>query len=452
MINRVQKSLTILLMLLAFSMDVFGQASLCRQTESKQLCDEIGQMLITGFGGFKQDANGKVLWDDKDGTQFNKDSVIAQNIAANHVGGVILFMQPFRDVKTGVFVHDRNIQNPVQVTKLNQDLQGYNNKVRQIQGLEMLPLFIGVDQEGGRIDRLPALQGFPVKTLVPQALGANEEKFMPPSWVSNRLLASWYKFFSPCAAKRETAINTTYKYASNLAQEISALNFNLNFSPVVDVNINPINPIIGGLGRSFSSNPEVVVDQAKQFVKAFGENKIISVLKHFPGHGSSSGDTHLGLVDVTGTYQIKEELQPYFRLIAEGYDGMIMTTHAVNGQIDQTQCKAGLKGDHSTWCSGTISEKTLTGLLRNQMGFKGLIVSDDMTMGAITREYVLSESLKNAINAGVDILIVANNYEDQTDVIINTIVQLVRNGDIKREKIDAAYNRIVDFKKKHLLR
>lgn len=450
MIN-ITKKIIILFMLLIFSVSALGQALLCQQAENKQLCDEIGQMLIVGFGGFKQDNGGKILWDDKDGTQFSENSNIAKHIADSHIGSVILFLKPMRDIKTGVFIRDRNIQNPEQVTKLNQDLQNYNDQIRQTQGLESLPLFISVDQEGGRIDRLPAAQGFPVATLMPEALGANEERFMPPSWVCNRLLASWYKLFSSIAVKKATALSATYEYASNLAREVYALHFNLNFAPVVDVNINPICPVIGGLGRSFSSNPEVVVDQAKQFIKAFEENKIIPVLKHFPGHGSSLGDSHSGLVDVTETYKKEKELHPYYNLIKD-YDGMVMTTHVINGQIDQTQCKAGLTSDHATWCPGTMSKKTLTDLLRNQMGFKGIIVSDDITMGAIANEYRLNESLKNAINAGVDCFIVANNYEDQTDEIINTIVQLVKNGDVKREAIDTAYNRIIDFKKRHLLR
>ncbi len=409
-------------MLIIFSMNV----SSCQQLsdDEQQLRSEIGQMLIIGFGGFKQDDEGKVLWDDKDGTQFNKSSVIAQHIAKNHIGGVVLFQQPFRDIKTGAFVHDRNIQNPAQGAKLHRDLQSYNKQMGNKNSL-----FLSVDQEGGRIDRLPAPQGFPVRTLLPQAFGAKEE----------------------IATDKSKATKETYEYAKKLAQEVFDAGFNLNFAPVVDVNINPTCPIIGGLGRSFSSYPKVVVDQAEQFIRVFKERDIIPVLKHFPGHGSSSSDSHLGLVDVTGTYRMKLELQPYSHIIAEGYDGMIMTTHIINGQIDQTQCKAGSKTDHSTWCPGTMSKKTLTNLLREQMGFKGLIVSDDMTMGAIAQEYDISESFKNAINAGVDIFIVANNYEDQTDKIINAIAQLVKNGEIEREKIDAAYNRIVEFKKKHLI-
>lgn len=410
----------IVLLLSVFCLNVFGETVLCRKIADQKLCDEIGQMLIIGFGGFKQDDNGKILWNDTNSTKFNKNSLISKHITSNNIGGVILFLKPARDIKTGAFIRDRNIQNPAQVAKLNQDLQEYNKQINKSQNLPSLPLFIGVDQEGGYVDRLPTTQGFPVKTLSPQAFGA------------------------------KNAPEETYTYAKSLAQEMHDLHFNLNFAPVVDVNINPTNSIIGGLGRSFSSDPDIVSNQAKQFTNAFNAYKIITALKHFPGHGSSTNDSHLGLVDVTATYQKDKELKPYANLIADGYSGMIMTTHTINGQIDQTQCKVGLKDDHSTWCPGTMSRKTLTDLLRKQMGFKGLIVSDDMTMGAITKEYDLRTAYKNAINAGVDMFIVANNYKDQTDEVINTIVQLVKSGEVKREKIDTAYNRIVNFKKMFL--
>lgn len=423
------------------SVRVFGGVSSCPQIVDKELRDKIGQMLIIGFGGFKQDKeSGEFLWNDEDGTRFKEKSIIAQHIANDHIGGVILFVKPNRDVRTGGFIRDRNIQNPEQVAKLNRELQEYNDLIRQEQKLDGLPLFTSVDQEGGSIDRLPAVLGFPVRTLLPQALGAKREMQISAKGCSSEVL------------KKDEKVSETYDYAERLAQEIADANFNLNFSPVVDVNVNPINPIIGGLGRSFSSNPEVVVDQARQFIKAFRDKNIISVLKHFPGHGSSSGDSHLGLVDVTDSYKKEDELYPYRKLIKDGYADIVMTSHVINGQIDQTQCKNGEKSDHTTWCPGTMSEKTLIGLLHDELGFKGLIVSDDMTMGAISEQYPLKDSLKRSINAGVDIFIVANNTVDQTEEVINIIVQLVKDGEIKLEKINTAYERISEFKKEKIIK
>jgi beta-N-acetylhexosaminidase len=433
--KRLQKNNCILLLLIAgifFSSTTFSNIASCRNILDKSMCEKIGQMLIIGFGGFKQDKeNGQVLWNDVDSTNFNENSLIAKHIANDHIGGVILFLRPLRDIKTKKFIRDRNIQSPAQVAKLNQDLQNFNNQMRKKQGLSDLPLFISVDQEGGGIDRLPASLGFPVRTILPQALGAKEEEAKKKK-------------------SRYSATKETYDYTVRLAQEISDAHFNLNFAPVVDVNINPTNPIIGGLGRSFSSDPQVVVNQAKQFVQAFHEYGIVSALKHFPGHGSSSGDSHEGLVDVTQTYDKSKELYPYYKLIQEGYDDVIMTTHVINGQIDQNQCKIGQKGDRSTWCPGTMSQKTLDSLLRKKMGFKGLIISDDMTMDAIAKQYSLRESLKKAVNAGVDIFIIANNEGDQTNEVIVTLAELVKCGGIKRERIDEVYARITGFKKSKL--
>lgn len=433
------------------STQVFGEVLSCQRIlgedkAGKEMCEKIGQMLIVGFGGYSQDEKtGKVLWNDLHGTQFSKDSPIAKHIAENHIGGVILFNQPLRNSKTGELVRDRNVQNPEQLVKLNQNLQDYSNQVRKEQGLVSLPLFIGVDQEGGRIDRLPAVQGFQVKTLTPQAFGAKEEKelgIFAGNWLPDD--------FVQCVSSNK-AIQETYKYAQSIGQELSSLQFNLNFFPTVDVNVNPTNPIIGGLGRSFSSNPQVVIHQAKQFIKAFNQEKVIAVLKHFPGHGSSTGDSHDGLVDVTATYERDVELEPYYALIKEGYADMVMTTHVINGQIDRSQCKEGSVEDHSTWCPGTMSKKTLTNLLREEIGFQGIIVSDDMTMGAIAKQYPLKVSLGKAVNAGVDMFIIANNKVDQTDAVIASLAELVKSGEIKPEKISEIYKRISDFKKRKLL-
>lgn len=415
----------------------FGDTA-CQTIVDKSICEKIGQMLIIGFGGFKQDDNGRILWDDANGSRFSRNSLIAKHIANDHIGGVILFVKSIRDKKTKEFIRDRNVQNPEQVAKLNQELQNYNKQMRDEQGLSTMPLFISVDQEGGVIDRLPASLGFPVRTLTPQALGAKAE-----------VAKKWADIFGKVKDYQD-ALKETYYYAGNLAQELVAAHFNLNFFPTVDVNINPTSPIIGGLGRSFSSDPQVVIDEAKQFIKVFHEQGVIPVLKHFPGHGSSAGDSHDGLVDVTKTYNKEIELYPYSKLIQDGYDGVIMTTHVINGAIDKTQCKAGKEDDPATWCPGTMSSKTLNDLLRKQLGFKGIIISDDMTMGAIAKNYPLCVTLEKAVNAGVDMFIIANNERDLTDEFIITLAWLVKEGKIKRERIEEAYWRVVDFKKSKL--
>ena len=443
--------LLLIIVCVFLSGQVLGNVSSCQKIlgeskESKELCKKIGQMLIIGFGGFSQDEKGKVLWSDSHGTKFDRSSPIAKHIAEDYVGGVILFNQPLRDAKTEELLRDRNISGPVQLAKLNQDLQDYNSEVRKEQGLPLLPLFISVDQEGGRVDRMPAAQGFPVRTLVPQALGAKEEK---GGGSVRGVVKSLFGMVMPdsCNEIASDAVQETYSYAKTLAEEIFAMHFNLNFAPVVDVNVNPSNPIIGGLGRSFSSDSMIVVDQARQFIRAFNGNGIIATLKHFPGHGSSAGDSHDGLVDVTKTYRRDIELEPYYTLIKDGYRDIVMTTHVINGNIDRSQCKAGAIDDHATWCPGTMSKKTLTDLLRNEMGFKGLVVSDDMTMGAIEKQYPLKVVLEKAVNAGVDIFIIANNKIDKTGEVITALASLIKSGAITREKIDEVYERIANFKK-----
>lgn len=400
----------------------------CHTIVKQKTCDEIGQMLIVGFGGYKQNEQGKIVYNDPNGTIFKKSALVARYIRDDHIGGVILFSRFNYNFQTGKYFRPRNIQNPQQVANLNRKLQQYNTLTRKQQGLPMLPLMISVDQEGGHANRLPRWQGFHSARLTAQSFGAKES-------------------MAKTLAQKKAALKETYNYALAIGQELKSLHFNVDFAPVVDVNVNPTNPIIGGLGRSFSSNPKVVVDQAQQFIRGLHAQGILPVLKHFPGHGSSTADSHLGLVDVSDTYHKRQELYPYEKLIASGYQGMIMTTHVINGQLDQTQCRQGPKSDHQTWCPGTMSYKTLTNLLRHQLHFHGVIVSDDMTMKSIAAEYSLQEALANGINAGIDMFIISNNHQDETQRVLDTIAQLVKSGKVSQQKIHQAYANIIKMKK-----
>lgn len=398
----------------------------CTQIVSADLCQKIGQLLIVGFGGFKQDENGKVIWDDSNGLNFNENSRIAHDIADWKIGGVFLSRMIYRDKKTGKYLRQRNLDGAHQIIHLTEALQAYNQKIRQQQNLPDTPLFITIDQEGGMVNSL----NFPSMAKVAQALGKNEEiSFNDPK-------------------KRQEALDFTYQYALHTANELRELGINLNFAPDVDVDINPVNPIIGSLGRSFSDNPQIVTDQANETIKGFHEGQIIPALKHFPGHGSSTGDTHKELVDVTNTYQREKELMPYKILISQGYDDVIMSTHVINGQIDRSQCRSGDPNDAHTWCPGTMSYKTLTELLRNQLNFKGIIVSDDMSMAAIAANYPLDIALEKALNAGVNMFIVSNHDDDYTGKFVITIAQLVKSGKINPDRIEQAYQRIIAAKQK----
>ncbi len=391
------------------------------------MCQKIGQLLIVGFGGFKQNDQGQTYWNDINGTVFNQQSNVAKDIADQHVGGVILFRRIYWDKNTGQYVKNRNIVNEKQLIELTKALQAYNNKTRQQQKLPPLPLIISIDQEGGAINSLSFTN---LPNYNAQALGKNDAMHMND------------------ATKHQQVLDFTRQYALQTGRLLHRFGINLVFAPDVDVNINPVNPIIGALGRSYSDNPHIVAEQAAQMVSGFHQENVTPALKHFPGHGSSTGDTHKGLVDVTKTYQKDKELMPYKILIGNGYDDFIMSTHVINGQIDHTQCVPGDASNEQTWCPGTMSYKTLTELLRNELHFKGVIVSDDMEMDAIAANYPLQTALEKALNAGVDMFIVANHEADNTSKFVDTIARLVQSGKIKPSRIEDAYQHVIAAKQK----
>lgn len=342
----------------------------------RDLKDKIGQMMIVGFRG----------------TEVNEDSYIAKAVRDLNLGGVVLFDkdQPSKGEIT------RNIVNPEQTKKLVQELK------------KVGPLFISVDAEGGYINRLKEKYGF-INIPTAQSMGTG----------------------TPL---------TTKEYSVGLAKELADIGFNVDFAPVVDLNINPENPVIGYLERSFSADPEMVYEHASNFIKGLNENGIVSAIKHFPGHGSSQSDSHLGMVDVTQTYK-NEELDPYKKLISGGYSDMVMTAHIINSNIDQNY-------------PATLSPLFLQNILRGDLGYKGVIVSDDMQMGAIIDNYGFEEAIVRAVFAGCDILIISNNNKNNYDEqavyrAVEAIYLAVKSGEISEERINESYNRIIALKKKY---
>ena len=337
-----------------------------------QLRNDIGEMLLVGFRGMSLD----------------KTSHIVRDIQEYHIGGVILFEY---DAPSGT--HSRNIRDPKQVKALCQQLQEYG------QG----QLLIGIDQEGGMVCRLKAKAGFP-RVISPQKMA-------------------------------EKGADTTRHYARITAEMLSSLGINLNFAPCVDVNINPKCPIIGKLERSFGNTPEQVVRMAEIWMEESERQGVVPCLKHFPGHGSSSADSHHGLVDVTNTWQ-RLELQPYQDLIAKRQVPMIMSTHVINGQFDGRPA--------------TLSQVILTDLLRNELGFKGVVITDDMGMGAIKDEYDYAEAIRLTIEAGADMLCLGNNSVPyRPDIVPETfdiIYGLVQSGQLSAERIHQSAERIRQLK------
>jgi beta-N-acetylhexosaminidase len=348
------------------------------------LRDKIGQMLIMGF----------------DGKAVTHDSDVARWIDKQNIGGVILFDYSFR---TKTF--DKNIENPQQVAQLDQQLQELTHKATQHSHRLDLPLLISIDYEGGAVNRLHPRYGFP---FIPNAKKIGEGSFEEAN-----------------------------HYAHLMAETLLSAGINVDFAPVVDVNVNPENPIIGKLRRSFSEEPIKVGQFASIYSSAFKSNKIECAYKHFPGHGSSSSDSHLGFVDITQTWSA-EELLPYsMELPNPNHCGMVMVAHVVNRNLDPEGLPA------------SLSFSMISGLLRHDLGFDGVVITDDMQMKAITNSYGLAPALTLAINAGVDMFIFGNQIAEKVqdpEELIDLIEANVHSGAIPEERINEAYKRIMTMK------
>lgn len=315
-------------------------------------------------------------------------SPIVQDIRAGRVSGVILFDYDVLQKKSG-----RNIQSPSQVQSLCATLQSYSPT----------PLLIGIDEEGGKVNRLKPKYGFP-QTVSAAYLG------------------------------RLRSLDSTRLYATRTATLLSELGINLNFAPVCDVSVNPKNPVIAKLERGFSSNPDSVAMHASAVVKAHRAKHVLTALKHFPGHGSSQSDSHLGFVDVSSTWS-RAELTPFQTLILQGNADIIMTAHIFNTAWDTLPA--------------TLSKKVIQGMLREELNFDGVVCSDDMQMKAIAAHYGLEQALKLALNAGVDMLIFGNNLDYDEGIAEKAcmlIKGLIGRREIKQERIEEAYRRVMRLK------
>lgn len=350
------------------------------------LKEKIGQMLLFGFKG----------------TELHQDDAIVRALQAQQVGGVILYDYDFQ---TGTY--DHNIKSPEQLKHLTQQLQAYTKQAAETRSNNLFPLLIGIDYEGGKVNRLNEENGFP-KTLSAAALAM-------------------------------LSFEEAQQSAQQMAETLNMMGINLNFAPVVDVNINPESPAIGKIGRSFSADPQKVIDYAAIFSKAYQAHGILCTYKHFPGHGSAIGDTHLGFVDVTETWK-PIELDPYRSLLSQPYScPLVMTAHVVHFGLDS-------KGDPAS-----ISVSITQDLLRQQLHFDGVVITDDMQMKAITDHFGLSDAVISAINAGADILVFSNQRVPEPTgpaEIVNMIYEDVMTGKIRQSRIEEAYQRIMQLKQK----
>ncbi len=354
---------------------IFSRPAVAAQRPDS-LSVKIGQMLMIGFRG----------------TSLDNAPEIAADITRRRIGGVVLF-----DYDVPAHSPSRNIVSPQQLASLTLELQKLAN----------IPLFIAIDQEGGKVSRLKQARGF-------------------PSSVSAAYLG---KLNNP---------DSTTTAAVQTAQTLKAMHISMNFGPVADLNSNPDNPVIGRLGRSFSPDPSIVISNLQLIIQAYHNNGIIATLKHFPGHGSSTTDTHRDFTDITASWS-EQELEPYRALIASGYSDAIMTAHVFNAKLD-------------TLYPATLSKQTLTGLLRDKLHFKGVIVSDDIQMKAIADRYGLETAVQLAIEAGVDLLLFGNNTS-YDPAIASKAAEIIRSLLQKRiitpERIDQSYQRIMVLKNRY---
>ncbi|EDN68877.1 glycosyl hydrolase, family 3 [Beggiatoa sp. PS] len=347
-------------------------------TRPDSLEAKIGQMLLVGFRGMSIRERGV--------------KQIIQNIQQFHLGGVILF-----DYDIVLKSSRRNIKSPRQVKSL----------VKELQAASQIPLFIAIDQEGGKVKRLKEKFGFP-RTVSAQYLG------------------------------QKNNVALTYQQASKMAKTLATVGINFNFAPVVDLNINPNNPVIGKLERSFSAYPQTVTKHALEFIKAHHAYGVLCSLKHFPGHGSSTRDSHLGMVDVTDTWN-EAELEPYQKIINADKMGIvdsIMIAHIFNRRFDPDY-------------PATLSKRIVTGLLRENLEYDGVIVSDDMQMKAITSHYRFEVAIQKTLEAGIDIIVIGNNLKYEPDIVTRTvgiIKQLIQAGKITEARIEESYQRIQQLK------
>jgi len=315
------------------------------------------------------------------------DPEVLEEIRSGKVGSIIMF--------------EKNIPARSSFFELKKILWTY-------QQAAPIPLLISIDQEGGRVNRLKDKYGFP-RSITAAAMG------------------------------EDSSLDSVRFYGESTTATLAGLGINMNFAPVVDLASNPDNPIIARYGRAFSADADTVALMAKEFIRAHRRFGVLTALKHFPGHGSSESDTHLGIADVTNTWD-EAELRPYKVLIDSGYVDAIMSAHIVNRKLDPE--------GHP----GTLSDDILTGILRSRLQFDGVVFSDDMQMHAITKHYGLEEAIRMAINAGIDILTFSNNIsgsdERTVDKVHGIIRGMVERGEISRERIDEIFRRVMALKRK----
>lgn len=307
---------------------------------------------------------------------------LAAQISQGEVGGVVFLGHNFKS-RAGV----------EGLTRLFREAAGRNK------------VFLALDMEGGAVQRLGKKLGYP---SVPAA-------------------------YTVARTQNLKQAKATF---TKLARITHDAGFNMNLGPVVDLLVTPDNPVIARWRRSYGADPDTVTKYARAFVQAQRELGIISVLKHFPGHGSSTTDSHDGFVEITKSWT-NAELKPFQALIASGDAPAIMPGHLIHAKIANDGVPV------------SISHAAITGLLRKKLKFNGLVVSDDLQMSAIAANYSYKNAVIRAVNAGVDVLMISNSRGADPKLPEKTIAiisEAIDSGQISLATVQAAYGRIVKAK------
>lgn len=326
--------------------------------------EKVGQLLVVGV----------------EGTSYTgKMDKLIRNY---HVGGFIMM--------------GKNVSTTPELLQLMNEIKNANESNKN-------PLFLSVDEEGGRVSRLPA--GIPRLPTSAKIGKFNDESL-------------------------------SYRAGAYLAEVLNEFGYNMNFAPVLDVNSNPRNPVIGD--RSFGSDPYQVAKLGTSTMHGMMDNGIIPVVKHFPGHGDTVVDSHKALPKVETTLEglRSVELVPFQKAIEEGADA-IMVAHILFPALDPEY-------------PSSMSKVIITGLLRNQMQFEGVIITDDLTMGAIANDYTIPEAAVQSFIAGSDLLLVVRNYDEQINTF-NALIKAIETGAITEERLNESVKRILALKEKYSL-
>lgn len=332
------------------------------QLEQLTTAEKIGQLVLVGMDGTKPDKYTQQLLDDY------------------RVGGFIFYKD--------------------NITDSDQALTLFN-QLREANASNPVPLFLSVDEEGGRVSRLPS-----EFSKMPTAAKIGE-------------------------TGQAEAASEAYRI---IGQALSGFGLNLDFAPVLDVHSNPDNPVIGD--RAFAITPEEVSLMGLAAMKGLSDTGVIPVVKHFPGHGDTSVDSHLGLPVVEHNLErLREfELKPFADAIESGAD-MVMIAHILLPKLD---------AEHPA----SFSPVVIDDLLRQEMGYEGVIISDDMTMGAITEHYEMEQAAVDFITAGGNIVLVGHNY-DQEIAVIEALTLAVEEGKISEDMLDQRVYQILKLKQKY---